>query len=515
MAPQLKKITLLLAMLAISAGHIAARADTAASARAEAKKHYDRAMELNDDGQVAEAVIELKRAYELAPHHTVLYNLGQAYITLAKPVEAVAALQRYLDEGGRAIKPARRAEVEQEIARQKTRIATLEIRVLPEGARVRVNGVDVGKAPLGKAISIGIGDHVVSATAEGHDPAEVRVTVAGEDRRTVDLTMNCAHGTHNDGKGTCVAVGCTPGYRLVGAQCLRESGSAGGADNCSVGSDGTLVCQRDKSQAAASLQPGTLGSVSAGRYHACGVDAKGTVTCRGRNNHGQATPPTGTFASVSAGYWHTCGLKIDGTIVCWGHNDYGEATPRAGIFASVSAGYWHTCGLKIDGTIACWGHNSTGQATPPPGSFASVSAGGGHTCAARSNGTIVCWGDNSAGQATPPAGSFASVSAGGYHTCGVKTDGTVACWGSGGAGGATTPGGTFLSVSAGGYHTCGVKSDSTVACWGDDGADKTTPLDGTFVSVSASRFFSCGLRTDGNIACWGDTTFGQAMPSDM
>jgi tetratricopeptide (TPR) repeat protein len=117
MANLLKKITLVLAMLAIPAVPIAARAGTTANGRAEAKKHFDRAMELNEDGQVAEAVIELKRCYELSPHHTVLYNLGQAYIVLARPVEAVAALQRYLEEGGKAIKPARRTEVEEEIAR--------------------------------------------------------------------------------------------------------------------------------------------------------------------------------------------------------------------------------------------------------------------------------------------------------------------------------------------------------------------------------------------------------------
>ena len=49
MAHPLKKIILLLAVLAVPVGPIAARADSTADARAEAKKHYDRAMELNED----------------------------------------------------------------------------------------------------------------------------------------------------------------------------------------------------------------------------------------------------------------------------------------------------------------------------------------------------------------------------------------------------------------------------------------------------------------------------------
>jgi hypothetical protein len=185
----LKRIILGLAMLALPAAPVAARADSAANARAEAKKHFDRAMELNEDGQTAEAVIELKRCYELSPHHTVLYNLGQAYITLAKPVEAVAALQRYLDEGGKAIKPARRDEVEQEIARQKTRIATLEIRGLPDGAVVTIDGDEAGKAPLADPVRVGVGKHVVAATAAGHEPGEVKIEIVGEDSKVVELKL--------------------------------------------------------------------------------------------------------------------------------------------------------------------------------------------------------------------------------------------------------------------------------------------------------------------------------------
>ena len=204
MANLLKKITLVLATLAIPAVPIAARADTTANARAEAKKHFDRALELNEDGQVAEAVIELKRCYELSPHHTVLYDLGQAYIVLAKPVEAVAALQRYLEEGGKAIKPARRTEVGQEIARQKTRIATLEIRGLPDGAVVTIDGDDVGKAPLAAPVRVGVGKHVVAATAAGYEPGEAKIEVAGEDKKVVEL-------------GLVARVGLPPAAAVVGA----------------------------------------------------------------------------------------------------------------------------------------------------------------------------------------------------------------------------------------------------------------------------------------------------------
>jgi hypothetical protein len=160
-----------------------------AGAKEEARKHYDRAIGLVDDGQLPEAIIEFQRSYDLTKHFSVLYNIGQVYVSLAKPVEAIAAYEGYLVGGGKNIPAARRAEVEKEIARQKTRIATLEIHVLPDSATVRVDGNEIGKAPIAQPLPVGIGEHVVSATAEGHEPAEVKVTVAGEDRRTVELTL--------------------------------------------------------------------------------------------------------------------------------------------------------------------------------------------------------------------------------------------------------------------------------------------------------------------------------------
>ena len=94
---------------------------------------------------------------EVAPQPTSLYDQGKAYVTLSKPVEAVNALQRYLDEDVKSIKPALRTEVEREIARQKKRIATIEIRGLPDGASLTVDGEDTGKAPLSGPLRVAIG----------------------------------------------------------------------------------------------------------------------------------------------------------------------------------------------------------------------------------------------------------------------------------------------------------------------------------------------------------------------
>jgi len=157
--------------------------------RAEARRHYERALGLVDDGGYAEAVVEFRRAYELAPHHTVLYNLGLAYVALGKPVDAIDTLNRYLAEAGAAISPERRGQVEEEIRRQSTRVATLTLDANVAGAAIQVDGVVVGKSHLAAPIRVGIGIHRVTAELAGHQRAEQSITVAGEEQKVVNLVL--------------------------------------------------------------------------------------------------------------------------------------------------------------------------------------------------------------------------------------------------------------------------------------------------------------------------------------
>ena len=185
MQSTVKQTALLLIVLGATVAPQAARAEE----KEEARKHYYRALQLADDGQLEGAIVEFRRSYDLTHHFAVLYNIGQVFVTLAKPVEAVDAYERYLADGGEKIAAARRADVEKEIARQKARIATLEIRGLPEGAMVRLDGKDLAKAPISAPVRVGVGTHAIAASAEGYDSAETEVTVAGEDWQVVELAL--------------------------------------------------------------------------------------------------------------------------------------------------------------------------------------------------------------------------------------------------------------------------------------------------------------------------------------
>jgi len=177
------------AFLVVVLGALAAPQAAWSGEKEEARKHYDRAVELVDDGQLEGAIVEFQRSYDLTHHFAVLYNIGQVFVSLARPVDAVDAYERYLADGGKKVPAARRAEVEKEIVRQKARIATLEIRALPQGASLRLDGNEIGKAPIYAPVRVGVGKHTITASAEGYDSAERDVIVAGEDHKVVELAL--------------------------------------------------------------------------------------------------------------------------------------------------------------------------------------------------------------------------------------------------------------------------------------------------------------------------------------
>src|SRR4051794_14777734 len=81
-----------------------------------ARAHYDRGIELFNAGEHPLALVELRRAYEIAPTHRLLYFIGQAEIRVGALAEALQTLEGYLEESGAEVAPGRRDEVLRDIA---------------------------------------------------------------------------------------------------------------------------------------------------------------------------------------------------------------------------------------------------------------------------------------------------------------------------------------------------------------------------------------------------------------
>lgn len=158
-------------------------------ARAEASEHFRRGVKLHKDGDYVAALVEFKRAYELAPNYRVLYNLGQTSRELKDYASALVAYQRYLEEGGDAIGAKRKQEVKAAVEDLIDRVGKLTISTNVEGAEIQIDDEVIGVTPLDAPIVVNIGKRRVVATLAGHAPARRVIEVAGRDELAVELEL--------------------------------------------------------------------------------------------------------------------------------------------------------------------------------------------------------------------------------------------------------------------------------------------------------------------------------------
>ncbi|MET0340444.1 MAG: PEGA domain-containing protein [Polyangiales bacterium] len=156
----------------------------------DASTHFNRGAELFSEGVYRGALVELKRAYEIAPNYRVLYNIGQTHVALGEFVEATEAFQTFLAQGGSAVDASRRSELETQIGLLKKRSAQVSIEVDRAGARVAIDGEEVGTAPLAGSIAVNVGQHRITARTDDGATASEEIDVAGGDVREVSLTLS-------------------------------------------------------------------------------------------------------------------------------------------------------------------------------------------------------------------------------------------------------------------------------------------------------------------------------------
>ncbi|MET0795571.1 MAG: tetratricopeptide repeat protein [Polyangiaceae bacterium] len=137
-----------------------------------AARHFQLGLEHADASELDSAASEFEKAYELSPNFAVLYNLARIYGALGRSVEALDAFSRFLADGGAAITPQRRAEVEGLISIHQKRIGIVEIGVEPETADVQIDGSLLPRER--RTVPLVNGRHVLVVSAPRHNP-EVRI----------------------------------------------------------------------------------------------------------------------------------------------------------------------------------------------------------------------------------------------------------------------------------------------------------------------------------------------------
>lgn len=183
------RILALAGALAIAAPSLPAYAQNAPTKaqQQEAATRFKKGLELFRDGDYQAALIEFRRANELAPNFNVLYNIGQVYFQLQDYPNALNALERYLSEGGSNIPSSRRADVQRDIDKLHARVANMEFLVTVPDADVAIDDIVVGKSPLPKPIMVSAGRHKITVSKTGFTATTKVVEIASGDSLKVPI----------------------------------------------------------------------------------------------------------------------------------------------------------------------------------------------------------------------------------------------------------------------------------------------------------------------------------------
>lgn len=184
------RLLLAAALTALVVGVAAeAAAQQPSSQTEDPSSHFERGVSFFRDNDFTAAMVEFKKAYELDPRYSVLYNIGQTSKELKDYAGALTSFERYLSEGGAEIEAEKRKRVEGWVAELKGKIATVQIKSNVEGAEVAVDDVTVGATPLPKPVVVNAGKRKIALQKSGYAPLTRFVEVAGTEVKELDLEL--------------------------------------------------------------------------------------------------------------------------------------------------------------------------------------------------------------------------------------------------------------------------------------------------------------------------------------
>src|SRR3954470_1135036 len=130
-----------------------ARPAYAAGSR-EASAHFQRGVDLYNDGDFRGALVEFKKAYGISPRANVLYDVGQCEFQLLDYASALKTMERYLAETG--ANAAHRGEVENTVEILRGRVGRIALTTDAADCDVTIDEQPAGQTPLGAVVLVSV-----------------------------------------------------------------------------------------------------------------------------------------------------------------------------------------------------------------------------------------------------------------------------------------------------------------------------------------------------------------------
>jgi len=181
---------IVMALLA-SVPALAAPKKTTSAEQKEADRHFKSGVALFKEAKFKEALAEFERAYEIAPHPLVLYNIAGCHRELSNYGEAIKFYERFLKEGKGQVPKERLTTAQTELDAIVGRIARITVVIQgPPYATLILDGNTLGTMPVPMPLILPPGEHKLIAKADGFKDGERTLRVASGDEAEISLTLS-------------------------------------------------------------------------------------------------------------------------------------------------------------------------------------------------------------------------------------------------------------------------------------------------------------------------------------
>lgn len=154
---------------------------------AAARVAFERGVDALEDSRFAEALSAFEESYRRNPVPAVLFNLAFALRGLGRNQDAIAMLERFLQNPGANPEPDMVTNAREESARLRATLVRLGVRVTPPAAVVLVDGRRATRE--GDALVLDPGRRVIEVNLDGYRPhREERVFTAGQ-TANIEVTL--------------------------------------------------------------------------------------------------------------------------------------------------------------------------------------------------------------------------------------------------------------------------------------------------------------------------------------
>lgn len=155
----------------------------------EAKDAYEAGKRIYGLGDFAGAGVKFKHAYALSKDVRLLWNWAACERAQLHYAKAYNILEQYTREGANTLSADELNGAAETKAALREFYSLLKLTIDPAGAKVRVDGAELGVAPLTSPYALDLGPHTLRVEAPGYVAAEQKLEVPGKTDLSLTITL--------------------------------------------------------------------------------------------------------------------------------------------------------------------------------------------------------------------------------------------------------------------------------------------------------------------------------------